>query len=171
MDGFPVISRLSARIHQCFRRLGHPFRLALSVTVRNRCERADTSGWLTLTGSKRLGVGREVGEEPLPGIPDGTGGRSSPAGVLPDLPGAVPMEAEFGQLLAQVHGGRLVELDPHPPPHHLGAFVEVGSHGPEPMHQTVGAQEAVSPTKAEVDRGQRGAGGLFGAAGEPCKRE
>jgi hypothetical protein len=81
------------------------------------------------------------------------------------------MEAELGQLPAQVHGGRLVELDPHPPPHHLGPFVEVGGHGPEPVNQTVGTQEAIAPTKAEINGRQRGAGGLFGAAGEPCKRE
>jgi hypothetical protein len=39
------------------------------------------------------------------------------------------------------------------------------------MHQAGTGEEAIAPTKAEINRWQRGAGGLFGAAGEPCKRE
>ena len=112
-----------------------------------------------------------MGEVTAPGITAGAPAGLVPAGMLPKLPVAVPMEAELRQLPANFRGGRLLELHPHPAAHDLGPFVEVGPMTGQQMHQAGTGEEAIAPTKAEINRWQRGAGGLFGAAGEPCKRE
>ena len=55
-----------------------------------------------------------------------TAGAESAAGVLPRLALAIPMEAKLGQLLANLGGGLLGELDPNPLADYLGEAVGVG---------------------------------------------
>lgn len=48
------------------------------------------------------------------------------AGMLPRLPGVVPMQAKLRPLAASLNRGLLLELNPHPPANHLGQFKEPG---------------------------------------------
>ena len=72
-----------------------------------------------------MGVGGEVAAVFLVGVVRAAGAESA-AGVLPSLPLAIPVEAKLGQLLANLGGGLLGELDPNPFADNLGDAEHVG---------------------------------------------
>ena len=104
-------------------------------------------------------VGGEIAAELAARVKADTAVPEHAAGMLPRLPGMVPMEAKLRQLLPGAHLGLPLELNPHPAAHHLGQFKEPGRTAPQQAQQGYGVHRAIHAPPREVDAGQPGAAG------------